>query len=123
MSLATLAAMMQPDGKVPLIDGLRRNCSHFVNRAAKRPNELWSREYYCDKVSCPGYTLVSEAEAVLVLLEWCEKHHYDVSFMEDRGLCIVTVDSVEGGDHWVMGGYNAETFAAAMYKALGPEVR
>ena len=107
-------------GRVPLIPGLRVPCRpHF--RASNGDERCGDRQQRRD---CPGYIVLSGAEALGVLLEWAAHEGMSVEFVPLVVGVQVTVKGLNRGDRRWGGGQGtvADALAAAVTQARGLKV-
>ena len=113
-------------GTVPLVLGLRKLCWLNLDSGDHQYDEV---EHDDDlgihpAVGCPGYTLVSRAEALLVLLEWTRRNGYAVRICEDDPAspdCFVIVEDRDTKEHYGRGANAPDAVANTLAKARGLE--
>lgn len=105
-------------GQVPRIPGLRVPCrSHYRDDAGSERCE--DRNGLRD---CPGYTLVSEAEALAVLLEWAAIDNYEIITFYMSAATELPFSCNLAGQEACEAATFPEALAAALCKALRLEV-
>lgn len=99
------------NGTGALVPGLRQKCPYGcyerVMQVSSDSGQKWTHKV-CDVCGDKRWTVVPEAEAFLVMAQWCSSHSYIVAFWPEPKSYVTVRQEVLGTD--------AESLAAAIIK-------
>ena len=109
------------NGTGALVPGLRQKCPYGcyerVMQVSSDSGQKWTHKV-CDVCGDKRWTVVPEAEAFLVMAQWCSSHSYIVAFWPEPKSYVTVRQEVLGrlGPPNRSGGTDAESLAAAIIK-------